>query len=86
MSLEWIDLLFPHAKPLKNAVDYDVLSEEEKRAVEVETAVDNDKTESFIAAAEKAGIPVLLIETDYSQEDVGQLKTRVEAFIERIKK
>lgn len=35
---------------------------------------------------EKAGIPVLLIETDYSQEDVGQLKTRVEAFIERIKK
>lgn len=40
---------------LKNAVDYDVLSEEEKRAVEVETAVDNDKTESFIAAAEKAG-------------------------------
>ena len=40
---------------LKNAVDYDVLSEEEKRAIEVETAVDNDKTESFIAAAEKAG-------------------------------
>ena len=29
--------------------------QEEKRAVEVETAVDNDKTESFIAAAEKAG-------------------------------
>ncbi|HNW97484.1 MAG TPA: double-cubane-cluster-containing anaerobic reductase [Bacteroidales bacterium] len=35
---------------------------------------------------EKAGIPVLLIETDYSQEDAGQLKTRIEAFIERIKK
>jgi len=34
---------------------------------------------------EKAGVPVLLIETDYSQEDAGQLKTRVEAFIERIK-
>jgi benzoyl-CoA reductase/2-hydroxyglutaryl-CoA dehydratase subunit BcrC/BadD/HgdB len=34
---------------------------------------------------EKAGIPVLLIETDYSQEDAGQIKTRVEAFIERIK-
>lgn len=40
---------------LKNAVDYDVLSEEEKRAVDVETADDNDKTESFIAAASKAG-------------------------------
>jgi benzoyl-CoA reductase/2-hydroxyglutaryl-CoA dehydratase subunit BcrC/BadD/HgdB len=34
---------------------------------------------------EKAGIPVLLIETDYSQEDAGQIKTRVDAFIERIK-
>lgn len=40
---------------LKNAVDYDVLSEEEKRAVDVETADDNDKTESFIAAVSKAG-------------------------------
>ncbi len=35
---------------------------------------------------EKAGIPVLLIETDYSQEDAGQIKTRIEAFIERISK
>lgn len=35
---------------------------------------------------EKEGIPVLNIETDYSQEDIGQLKTRIEAFIERIKK
>lgn len=35
---------------------------------------------------EKSNIPVLLIETDYSQEDTGQIKTRVEAFIERIKK
>ncbi len=35
---------------------------------------------------EKAGIPVLRLETDYSQEDAGQLKTRVEAFIERIGK
>ena len=26
------------------------------------------------------------IETDYSQEDVGQLKTRLQAFIERIAK
>jgi benzoyl-CoA reductase/2-hydroxyglutaryl-CoA dehydratase subunit BcrC/BadD/HgdB len=34
---------------------------------------------------EKEGVPVLNLTTDYSQEDVGQLKTRIEAFIERIK-
>jgi benzoyl-CoA reductase/2-hydroxyglutaryl-CoA dehydratase subunit BcrC/BadD/HgdB len=33
---------------------------------------------------EKDGIPVLRLETDYGQEDMGQIKTRVEAFIERI--
>jgi benzoyl-CoA reductase/2-hydroxyglutaryl-CoA dehydratase subunit BcrC/BadD/HgdB len=33
---------------------------------------------------EKTGIPVLRLETDYSQEDAGQLKTRIEAFRERI--
>ncbi|BDU71602.1 double-cubane-cluster-containing anaerobic reductase [Mesoterricola silvestris] len=33
---------------------------------------------------EGEGIPALRIETDYSQEDVGQLKTRIQAFIERI--
>jgi len=32
----------------------------------------------------KADIPVLEIETDYSEGDVGQLKTRIEAFIEQI--
>ncbi|MGD0230837.1 MAG: double-cubane-cluster-containing anaerobic reductase [Syntrophorhabdales bacterium] len=36
------------------------------------------------AELEKAGVPVLRIETDYSQEDAGQIKTRVEAFRERI--
>jgi benzoyl-CoA reductase/2-hydroxyglutaryl-CoA dehydratase subunit BcrC/BadD/HgdB len=36
------------------------------------------------ADLEKAGIPVLRLETDYSQEDAGQLKTRIEAFRERI--
>lgn len=36
------------------------------------------------AALEKAGIPTLRLETDYSQEDAGQLKTRIEAFQERI--
>ena len=33
----------------------------------------------------KAAIPFLRIETDYSMEDMGQLKTRVEAFIEVMK-
>jgi benzoyl-CoA reductase/2-hydroxyglutaryl-CoA dehydratase subunit BcrC/BadD/HgdB len=33
---------------------------------------------------QKEGIPMLTIETDYSMEDVAQLKTRVEAFVEMI--
>jgi benzoyl-CoA reductase/2-hydroxyglutaryl-CoA dehydratase subunit BcrC/BadD/HgdB len=32
----------------------------------------------------KEGIPLLKLETDYSQEDAGQLKTRVEAFLEMV--
>ncbi|MDO9566520.1 MAG: double-cubane-cluster-containing anaerobic reductase [Candidatus Desulfaltia sp.] len=36
-------------------------------------------------ALEEKNIPCLRIETDYSMEDVGQLKTRVEAFVELIK-
>jgi benzoyl-CoA reductase/2-hydroxyglutaryl-CoA dehydratase subunit BcrC/BadD/HgdB len=32
------------------------------------------------------GIPAIRIDTDYSQEDMGQLKTRVEAFIETLSK
>lgn len=35
---------------------------------------------------ENSGMPVLRLETDYSQEDAGQLKTRIEAFIERLNK
>jgi len=35
-------------------------------------------------AAQDAGIPVLRIDTDYSAGDVGQLSTRVEAFLEMI--
>jgi len=35
-------------------------------------------------ALEKAGIPLLCLETDYSMEDVEQLKTRVEAFLEMV--
>ena len=34
---------------------------------------------------EKEGLPLLRIETDYSDEDTGQLKTRIEAFLEIIK-
>jgi len=34
---------------------------------------------------EKAGVPVLSVETDYSQEDMAQIKTRAEAFIEMLK-
>jgi len=36
-------------------------------------------------ALEEKNIPCLRIDTDYSMEDAGQLKTRVEAFIEQIK-
>ncbi len=35
-------------------------------------------------ALEDRGIPTLRIETDYSLEDIGQLKTRIEAFLELI--
>ncbi len=36
-------------------------------------------------SVEAAGLPFLRIETDYSLEDAGQLKTRVEAFVEMIR-
>lgn len=39
----------------------------------------------FEKGLENEGIPVLSLDTDYNQEDIGQLKTRLEAFIERIK-
>jgi len=39
----------------------------------------------FEQKLEDAGIPTLVLETDYSQEDAGQIQTRVDAFIERIK-
>ncbi|MDQ7823483.1 MAG: double-cubane-cluster-containing anaerobic reductase [Candidatus Eremiobacteraeota bacterium] len=35
-------------------------------------------------ALKKAAVPLLRIETDYSQQDAGQLKTRIQAFIEMI--
>ena len=36
-------------------------------------------------ALEEKGIPCLRLETDYGTEDAGQLKTRVEAFIEQLR-
>ncbi|MBF0103060.1 MAG: 2-hydroxyacyl-CoA dehydratase [Desulfobacterales bacterium] len=39
----------------------------------------------FEKALKEKQIPTLRLETDYAMEDVGQLKTRVEAFIEQIK-
>jgi len=36
-------------------------------------------------AAREAGLPVLRVDTDYSMEDVGQLGTRVEAFLEMLR-
>jgi benzoyl-CoA reductase/2-hydroxyglutaryl-CoA dehydratase subunit BcrC/BadD/HgdB len=36
------------------------------------------------AELERSGVPTLRLETDYSQEDAGQLKTRIEAFLERL--
>ena len=35
-------------------------------------------------ALQEAGIPVLVIDGDYTQEQAGQLKTRIEAFIETL--
>ena len=35
---------------------------------------------------QKAGIPLLRIETDYSDEDMGQLRTRIDAFLEMLRK
>jgi len=40
---------------------------------------------SVLAAMEKAGIPILYLESDYSPSQGGQLSTRVEAFVESLK-
>jgi len=45
-------------------------------------AVEAFKVEKALQAA---GVPMLAIETDYSMEDVEQLKTRVEAFVEMVR-
>ena len=40
---------------------------------------------SITKALNDAGIPVLFVESDYSPDDMGQLSTRIEAFIESLK-
>jgi benzoyl-CoA reductase/2-hydroxyglutaryl-CoA dehydratase subunit BcrC/BadD/HgdB len=40
---------------------------------------------SVLEAMEKAGIPILYIESDYSPSQGGQLSTRIEAFVESLK-
>jgi len=45
-------------------------------------AIESGRVEKALQAKK---IPVLCVETDYSQADAGQLKTRVEAFIEMLK-
>ena len=45
-------------------------------------AVESYSVEKDLKAA---GIPMLRLETDYSQNDVGQMKTRVQAFLEILK-
>ena len=37
------------------------------------------------AEMERLGIPIIRVETDYNEEDVEQLRIRIEAFIEMIK-
>ncbi len=44
----------------------------------------NVESKKVIDRLKAEGIPVLKIESDYSMEDVGQIKTRVEAFIESV--
>ncbi len=47
------------------------------------TLYDMEKS-SVAAALEERGIPVLGLETDYADNDAGQLRTRIQAFVEMI--
>ena len=44
----------------------------------------DESLEGYLKALEDAGIPVLDIETDYTDNDAGQLRTRIEAFVEML--
>ena len=45
-------------------------------------AIETNKVRRFVT--EEKGIPYINVETDYSQSDIGQLNTRVAAFIEML--
>jgi benzoyl-CoA reductase/2-hydroxyglutaryl-CoA dehydratase subunit BcrC/BadD/HgdB len=47
--------------------------------------VDEMEPRSIAEALQAKGIPMLYVETDYSPDDLGQLSTRIEAFLESIK-
>jgi len=47
-------------------------------------SIENIETIAVADALKAAGLPSLKIETDYSEEDVGQLQIRIEAFIESL--
>ncbi len=40
------------------------------------------ETNKIKEASREAGVNYMLLETDYSKQDVGQIRTRLEAFIE----
>ena len=42
------------------------------------------KISSLRKALDKMNIPVYYLDTEYTREDVGQMKTRVEAFLEML--
>ena len=46
--------------------------------------LDADARTALDAAVEAAGVPYMKIETDYSSGDLGQLETRIAAFIETL--
>jgi tRNA G18 (ribose-2'-O)-methylase SpoU len=47
---------------------------------------DSARIKEIIDMAEKKGVPVLQLEKEYgAKADIGRLKTRIQAFLERIK-
>lgn len=45
-------------------------------------AIETNKVRRFVTG--EKGLPYINVETDYSQSDIGQLNTRVAAFIEML--
>ena len=43
------------------------------------------ETENIKRVCEKCGIPLLHIETDFTEGDAGQIRTRIEAYLEMIR-